>query len=203
MLKQHALWEWKVNLMLVSRNSENSWLSGIVAFSARATDSLWICISALFHGHTKMFGLGYLYEPEGSSNSARVCMGSPGQSDFYQAGCRNSSAREKSLRHVTSFKAHSRLITMALDHFLTFCWPIERSAGPTLSHAHSSSILLLLLSNPWLPLQQPQSHRMNGAAWGMWTQREECHFAECYPPNQWMCAHTHTHTGAPHKSRHV
>lgn len=31
-LKQHALWEWKVNLMLVSRNSEKSWLSGIVTY---------------------------------------------------------------------------------------------------------------------------------------------------------------------------
>lgn len=130
-----------------------------------------------------------------------MCMGSPVQSNFYQAGWWNSSAGEKSQGHVMSFKAHSCLITMALDHFLTFCWPIERSAGPTLSHAHSSSILLLLLSNPWLPLQQPQSHRMNGAAWGMWTQKEECHFAECYPPppppipNQWTCAHTqHTHT---------
>lgn len=122
-------------------------------------------------------------------------MGSPVQSNFYQAGCRNSSAGEKSLRRVTSFKAHSCLITMALDHFLTFCWPVERSAGPTLSHAHNSSILLLLLSNPWLPLQQPQSHRMNGAAWGMWTQREECHFAECYPPKPVdVCTQTHTHT---------
>lgn len=115
---------------------------------------------------------------------------------FYQAGCWNSSASEKSLGHVTSFKAHSCVITMALDHFLTFCWPIEGRAGPMLSHAHGSSILLLLLSNAWLPLQQPQSHRMNGAAWGMWTQKEECHVAECCPPftpNQWTCVHTYTH----------
>lgn len=127
--------------------------------------------------------------------------GLPSPVQFYQVGCWNSSASEKSLRHVTSFKAHSCLITMALDHFLTFCWPVERSAGPTLSHAHSSSILLLLLSNPWLPPLQPQSHRMNGAAWGMWTQKEECHFVESYPhspphtPHQTNGhVHTHTHT---------
>lgn len=177
-------------------------------------DLLIICISALFHGHTKMFGLGYLNEPEGSPNGAHelkwqynscawVCLGFPVQSNFYQAGCWNSSAGEKSPRHVTSFKAHSCLITMALDHFRTFCWPIERSAGPTLSHAHSSSILLLLLSNPWLPLQQPQSHRMNGAAWGMWTQKEECHFAECNPIHPTPSTHTHTqmHPTSPGMSK--
>lgn len=60
------------------------------------------------------------------------------QSNFYQAGCWNSFAAEKGPRHVMLLKAHSRLITMALDHFLTFCWPAERSAGPTLSHAHTA-----------------------------------------------------------------
>lgn len=83
---------------------------------------------------------------------------------------------------------------MALDHFRTFCWPIESSAGPTLSQAHSSGILLLLPSKPQLPLQQPQSHRMNGAAWGMWIQKEECHFAECYPPQYPKDVHAHTST---------
>lgn len=112
----------------------------------------------------------------------------------------NSSAGEKSLGHVMSLKAHSCLITMALDHFLTFCWPIERSARPTLSHAHSSSILLLLLSNPWLPLQQQQSHRVNGAAWGMWTQKEECHFVECHPPPNPKPMDVHTHNTYTHRS---
>lgn len=125
--------------------------------------------------------------------------GSQVQSNFYQAGRWNSSVREKGLKHVTSSEAHSGLITMAVDHFLTFCWAIERTAGPTLSHAHCSSILLPLLSNPWLPLQQPQSHGMNGAACGMWTQKEECHFAECYPQTNGR-AHTHTHGHRPMSS---
>ena len=132
-----------------------------------------------------------------------MCMGSPVQSNFYQAGCRNSSTAGKSLGHVMPLNAHSCLITMALDHFLSLCWPIESSSGPTLSHAHSFSILLLLLSNPWLPLQQPQSRRMNGATSGMWTQKEECHFAECcYPPRQRTCAHSPHTRARKHTQKH-
>lgn len=118
-------------------------------------------------------------------------MSSAIQFNFYWAGCWNSSAREKSRRHVMSFKAHSCVITMALDHFLTFCWPIESSAGPTLSHAQCTSILLLLLSNPcssrshteWMEPPEECGHKSRNVV-----------LLSAKPPNQWTCAHTHRST---------
>lgn len=110
--------------------------------------------------------------------------------------------KKKSLRHVVSFRAHSCLITMALNHFLSLCGAVERMAGPTLSHAHSSSILLLLLRQTQQQRRR-QSHRMNGAASGMQTQREECHSAKCRLFQTKPKGHVHAHTEAPHKSRHV
>lgn len=123
----------------------------------------------------------------------------------------------KALRHVTSFKAHSCLITMALDHFRTFCCP---HWAECLAHALPGAELQHPPPAPQQPLaspcsRPPQSNRMNGAAWGMWTQKEECHFAECNPiqPTP-LYTHTHTHSRActhgqtctqehPYKSRHV
>lgn len=220
MIETARIGEWKVNLMLVSRTVEKADDQELL-HSAWVSDSPIICISVLFHGHTKMFRLGCLNKPEGSTNSARelkwqysscawVCMAFPVQSNFFftklDVGIPPPPLR-KALRHVTSFKAHSCLITMALDHFRTFCCPIEPSAGPTLSHAHSSSILLLLLSNHWLPLQQ-RSHTE-------WMEPpEECGHKRrnvillSVTPSTRPLRHTHAHTHRltqkhPYKSRHV
>lgn len=106
----------------------------------------------------------------------------------------------KALRHVTLFKAHSCLITMALDHFRTFCCPIEPSAGPTLSHAHGSSILLLLLSNRWLPLQQRSHTEWMEPPEECGHKRRNVILLSATPstrPLRHTRAHTQTHTEAP------
>lgn len=150
-----------------------------------------------------MFGLGYLNEAEGSPNSAHelkwqynscalVCMGYPVHSNFYQAGCWNSSAGEKSLRHVTSFKAHSCLITMALDHFHTFCWPIERSAG---AHALPCTLLQHPPPAPQQPLASPAAAAVTQNEWSRLRNVDTkggmsfC-WVQPHPPYPF---HTHTH----------
>lgn len=122
----------------------------------------------------------------------------------------------ESPKHVMSFRTHSHLITMALDHFLSLCWPIESSSRPTLSHARCSSIHLLLLSNLWLPLLLQQRRRRR--RWRRHSRNEwSClrnadtkggmSFYQVLPPHPTpphTLAHLQAngHTQAPHKGRH-
>lgn len=95
-----------------------------------------------------------------------------------------------------SFNPHSRLITMALDHFRTFCWPIESSAGPTL-HQHPPPA-------PQQPLASPAAAAVTQNEWSrLRNVHTKAGMSFCSALTPQTNGYVRAHTEEPHKSGHV